>query len=309
MKHSDFSLIPIFTTIAEEKNFSKAAARLNISQAAVSQSVKKLRLLYQDPLFIRGKNGVSLTHLANDLYSQLATSVSAISATHPKHKSFNPKLSNKTFKIASLGALSHTLHVEVFRLIYEKAPNISVSIDPLPEIDLVNKLRHHEYDIVLNGDIGFHPELKSQILFEEKLCCIYRADHPRLNCNQIDKEKFLSEQHIVQSQIGNIDSFFSKNNIEATKILSKRNIAWQVNSLMDILPLIQESDYIALFPISIAKKYLRIANIKWASIDFMDSGVIANMYWHPCRSNDASHQWLRKQIELAGNKVAKYQSL
>ncbi len=309
MKHSDFSLIPIFTTIAEEKNFTKAAARLNISQAAVSQSVKKLRLMYKDPLFIRVKNGVSLSPLANELYPKLASSVSSIMETHPKHHGFNPRMSKKSFNIASLGALSHTLHVEIFRLINDKSPNVSVSIDPLTNVDLVNDLRHHEYDIILNGDTGFHPELKNQSLFEEKLCCIYRNDHPRLSCSKIDEKTFLSEQHIVQSQINNVGSFLSKNSIEIEKILSKRNIAWRVAGLMDILPIIQQSDYIALFPISIAKKYLSVANIRWANIDFMDSGVVTKMYWHPCRSSDSSHLWLRKQIELAGHRVANYQNI
>lgn len=43
MKHSDYSLIPTFVAIVEEKSYTKAAKRLGISQSAVSQGVTRLK--------------------------------------------------------------------------------------------------------------------------------------------------------------------------------------------------------------------------------------------------------------------------
>ena len=85
MKHSDYSLMPTFVAIYEEKNFTKAAKRLGISQSAVSQSVTRLREVFKDMLFIRGSHGITPTPLATDIYPTLASYVENIAHMLPEH--------------------------------------------------------------------------------------------------------------------------------------------------------------------------------------------------------------------------------
>lgn len=59
MMHSDYSLIPTFVAVVEEKNDTKAAKCLGISQSAVSQGVTRLKEVFKDALFIRGSHGSS----------------------------------------------------------------------------------------------------------------------------------------------------------------------------------------------------------------------------------------------------------
>lgn len=65
MKSTELNLIPIFVAIYEEQNLSKAAARMDISQPAVSKALAKLRDIYDEPLFHRTTSGVErqLSHL------------------------------------------------------------------------------------------------------------------------------------------------------------------------------------------------------------------------------------------------------
>ncbi|MFA0070589.1 LysR family transcriptional regulator, partial [Vibrio breoganii] len=105
MKHSDFNLIPIFVTVMEERNISKAAHRLNISQSAVSQSINRLKILFNDPLFFRESHGVSPSKLANSIYPQLSAAVHQIKLTAPPLSDFNAETSSRKFMISTVSVL------------------------------------------------------------------------------------------------------------------------------------------------------------------------------------------------------------
>ncbi|CAH1578134.1 Bacterial regulatory helix-turn-helix, lysR family protein [Vibrio owensii] len=302
MKHSDYSLIPTFVAIVEEKSYTKAAQRLGVSQSAVSQAVVRLREVFKDALFIRESHGVAPTAFAIDIYPTLATAVESIAYMLPEHSRFNPAECDKRFVISSLSVFSFTLLPELSALLNEKAPKANTRIEPLFTMDLTSLLRSQQCDLVIEAQTNLHPHLRSQILMSDKLTVVCREEHPRLQGNTISVEEYLNEKHVTLSQFDQQNGYLIGRGIKNEQILGKRQVAWQAGSIIEILPVVQRCDYLALMPQTLLEQYRDLYHLRELEAEFMKDPIDVAMYWHPSRTNDPSHQWLREQCLLAAEK-------
>ncbi|MGR5092474.1 LysR family transcriptional regulator [Vibrio maritimus] len=296
MKYSDFSLLPIFTTIFEEKNYTKASKRLNISQPAVSQSVEKLRVLFDDTLFVRVKNGVEPTQLAKDIYPELSELVCNIRCHIEKHKTFNPKVANRTFRIATSNLISDKILPNLIRTIDSCAPNLILEHHDLTSIETGDLLRRNTCDLVIDAKYLINHNFKSEVIDQETIVTICRAEHPRLKGRFVSKEAFLNEHHVELKRYHN-ETGFSLLLIESIcLLLRQRKINRVVDSFLSLISVVCNSDNIAILPLTIAKQYEHSHNIRILDTEIFEQDVEINMLWNPSQNSDPSHRWLRDTV-------------
>ncbi|MCL1094771.1 LysR family transcriptional regulator [Shewanella kaireitica] len=293
MKHSDYSLIPTFVAIFEEKNFTKAAKRLGITQSAVSQSVNRLRVIFEDTLFIRGSHGITPTPLAIDVYPTLASSVESIAYMLPVHKNFIPAECERRFGISALSVFGFTLLPELSTLMSSEAPLASVKIEPLLGRDMTNELRAQQCDLVIEVMTNQRSNLRSKVIMQDSLQLLCRTDHPRLTGDSITIDEFLNEKHVTHSQFDKNDAYLIGRGLQGEGILGQRNVAWQASSIMEMLPVIMRTDYIGLLPKTAVAQYTQIHNLKPLETPFLTDPIEVAMFWHSSRTNDPSHRWFR----------------
>jgi DNA-binding transcriptional LysR family regulator len=65
----------VFTVLAQERNVTRAAARLLLSQPAVSRALQRLRDMFHDDLLIRSSSGYEPTPNGQRLLHELETSL------------------------------------------------------------------------------------------------------------------------------------------------------------------------------------------------------------------------------------------
>ncbi|MGL1958283.1 MAG: LysR family transcriptional regulator [Colwellia sp.] len=302
MKHSDYSLIPTFVAIVEERSYTKAAKRLGISQSAVSQSVVRLQEIFKDMLFIRGSRGVEPTQFSLDIYPTLASAVENIAYMMPEYKKFSPVKCDKQFVISSLSAFGFTILPELSTLMSIDAPLTTIKVEPLYTHDFTNMLRSQHSDLVIEVDSKDHAHLCSKVIMEDTLSVMCRIDHPRLTSGIISIDEFLAEKHVTHSQLDQKGGYLSGRGLKEEGILSKRKIAWQASSTMEMLPVIERCDYIALLPQKLVDQYCNTFNLKQLKSEFLLDPIQVAMYWHSSRTSDPSHKWLRKQVISATQK-------
>lgn len=301
MKHSDFNLIPIFIAVMEERSISAAAHRLNISQSAASQSIHKLKILFDDPLFFRESHGVSPSKLAKSIYPQLADAVHQIRLTTPPLSNFNPETSSRNFMISAVSVIGLSLLPTVSKLIFNEAPNVTVKADSnLSNADMRSLLRN-QYDLSIDIDFGQYSGLKSQELLEEELCVLCSKDHPRLTTSTVSESQFLFEKHVVHTTSSQTKAYLHDKGLSYEKILGERDIVWSANSIVEMMSVIENSHHISLFPKRLLSKYLKDSNLKLIPCDFITESVKVAMFWHPARHNDAGHRWLREIVTKANH--------
>jgi DNA-binding transcriptional LysR family regulator len=85
LRSVDLNLLVVFVVLVRERSASRAAERLSLSQPAISQSLRKLRVLFKDKLFTRDRQGIVPTPLARELYGELVPSLEMLERTITKY--------------------------------------------------------------------------------------------------------------------------------------------------------------------------------------------------------------------------------
>lgn len=293
MKTTELNLIPIFVAIYEEQSLSKAAKRLSISQPAVSKSLKRLREVYDDPLFNRSNNGMEPTSFAMDIYPAFEAALVNFNSTLTSSRNFNPKASNKTFSIACISVVGFNWITTLLAHIREIAPNINLEVHPLFTQDYETDLRLQRYDLII--DIAPHSSsvLKHELLVKEEACVVYSMNHSRLQ-EQISEEAFFKEEHIALSRWQVRGSLLSNKHIDN---LETRKITHRMPSAVEMLSIIESSDNIGILPKSTVEYFQTLFKVKTAPLPFSHKHFDFCAIWHPSRTYDSAHKWLRQQLQ------------
>jgi len=295
MKSTELNLIPIFVAIYEEKNLSKAAIRMNISQPAVSKALKRLREIYDDALFHRNTTGVEPTVFASDIYPAMSAALKNFTSTLSASREFDPKTSNRIFSIAVVSTVNYSLIPKLVKQIRTSAPNISLEIHPQFTEDLESDLRLQRYDLVIDIAIRGRTILKSEVVYTEILKVVCSKDHPRIG-DSISLEQFLSEEHVAASRWHSRSSLL---NAEDIGELEARNIVIRAAGAFEMMPIIGSTEMIGMLPESTLDDLGDYYNLKSLDLPFNRQQHDLCSIWHPSRSNDSGHRWLRQQIQKA----------
>ncbi|HAT7737685.1 TPA: LysR family transcriptional regulator [Vibrio vulnificus] len=295
MKNTDLNLIPIFVAIFEEQNLSKAAARLDISQPAVSKALARLRDIYDEPLFHRSPSGVEPTSFAVDIYPAMLTAFKNFTSTLSASSEFEAKVSNRIFSIACVSVASYELMPQLLKQVRQHAPNISLEVHPLFTEDYESDLRLQRYDLIIDmAPRGWTP-LKVEPIFSERLMVVCCANHPRI-ADACSVAQFLAEEHVVVSRWHARKSLMSAEDIAD---LAQRKIVYRASGALEMLPVIHGSEYIGMLPESTINAFAGTYNIKAVSLPFEHDVYDLCAIWHPSRSSESAHQWLRNQLKAA----------
>ena len=81
LRNQDLNLLPIFDALMQEQQLSRAAERLCMSQPAVSNALKRLRISFRDDLFVRTRRGLKPTQRAVELHEAIAPVLESLSHT------------------------------------------------------------------------------------------------------------------------------------------------------------------------------------------------------------------------------------
>ncbi len=164
----DFVKLETFLTVARERSFSKASAKLGISQPAVTQQIKFIEKYLACKIIERKKNGIRLTNEGDELY-KIATKLEK--EIHASEKDIL-KIINKeiTFKLgASYTIGTHIIPGQCLNTIAKAINNdINLAID-VSEI-VVQKLKDRKLDVgliespVMDNDLIYREWLEDELV-------------------------------------------------------------------------------------------------------------------------------------------------
>ncbi len=300
MKSTELNLIPIFVAIYEEQNLSRAANRMDISQPAVSKALARLRDIYDEPLFHRTTSGVEPTTFAIDIYPAMAAALKNFTSTLSASRDFDPKTSGRVFSIACVSPASYEMMPRVMQLISQVAPGIALEVHPLFTEDYESDLRLQRHDVIIDMTPKGRTMLKHEVISREELVVVCRKDHPAID-DTIDMEQFLSLEHVVVSRWHARKSLLSS---EHYSDLEKRKIIYRAAGVVEMLPVIEGSDAIGMLPISSVHCFSEKYDVKTLPLPFELEDLDMCMIWHPSRTNEPSHKWLRAKIKAAAKDIS-----
>ncbi|WP_261818067.1 LysR family transcriptional regulator [Vibrio gallicus] len=144
----DLNLLVSLSVLLKEKNVSRAAETLYLSQPAMSRTLKRLRDVFDDPLFYRESAGLQPTDKAISLQEPLAEILMSVNKLIDSTK-FSPELCDQTFKISLPPLMSRQLSVPLVKQLMQTAPNASLLEYPAAK-DPEKLLKQREVDFSIH---------------------------------------------------------------------------------------------------------------------------------------------------------------
>jgi DNA-binding transcriptional LysR family regulator len=292
MRPHELKLLVIFDVIMTEKSITQAAKRLSMTQPAVSNAVSRMRVLWKDELLVPDGRRIQPTTYANNLWGQVRDSLHHINqAINPEE--FDAKSANRTFRIALPDIALDTLWLDLRKLFEKEATGLNLHAVPYTIARTKTILDAADVDLVIGQSNRSLDNICTEHLFDTSYVCVMRKEHP-LTKRHLTIEEFSSAEHLLVSLSGDISSPVDQ---ALQQLGLTRRIAFTVNSFSSAVPIIKESNLIAILPTDLIHKYLAGGElaITLPPLDIPHSSI--SMLWHKRQSADKGLLWLRKHIK------------
>jgi DNA-binding transcriptional LysR family regulator len=289
----DLNLLVVFEAIASHGSVTLAAEALGLSQPATSSALRRLRELFEDPLFV--KTGLEMKPTPRAL--QVAASVRQVLDTVRTEilpaTAFVPALAKRTFNLMTPDIGESSLLPTLLLKIESEAPGVDLRAVSLP--------RHAAADALARGPVelalGYYPDLHQggvfqQILFRNEHVCMVRRDHPHFGTSMTLAE-FLAADHAVVRPEGREHVFEQFLRQQGLRL----KIRLEVSHFMSLLPIVSESNLIAVVPFDLACVCERYGAVRLVELPLRPPAIDVHQYWHARFQKDPGHEWLRGLIK------------
>lgn len=290
----DLNLLKTFDAVIKSQSVNEAAEILHITAPAVSHALNRLREHYQDPLFVRKGRGIVPTNYALELHAEIQEPLSLLLNGANLREEFDPKTSQRTFRVSSHKDIDVMLVPHLTRYKQEHSPYITVKadIEHLNETARQEDLVRRKVDIVLATvpltDHGYSNEL----LFESELVVTASKSHPRIQ-DTLSAEDFSRELHVVW-QTERLNTLLLESLV--SEMLPNRKVAYATGSTITALALAEDTDWLCVSSRWHAEKYADAFGLNVFEVPFEAKKVPVYMTWHHSQRKDKGHQWLRNAI-------------
>lgn len=286
----DLNLLLALETLLVERNVTRAAARLNLSQPALSAQLRRLREIFGDPLFVAARRGVIPTQHALELQGPLREALKALRSVVTERVRFDPSTADFTVAIAASDYAQCALLDRVVEILRE-APKLRLSWKQLYVPELVGQMERGEVDLAVMTPDTAPKQLLTRPLFDERYVVIARRGHPVVE-GSIDIDQLCALTHVVVSPRGG--SFDGPTDAALRATGRQRRVSLSVASFLIVPELIARSDQIALVPERLVRETSRDLQILESPIDV--TGFSMGLVWHERSDAEPAQVWLRSRL-------------
>src|SRR5690349_12017548 len=173
----DLNLLVALDALLDERSVTRAARRVGLTQPGMSNTLRRLRALFDDPLLVRQGAVLVLTPRAELLVQPVREALALIHTALEEQPRFDPARDSRSFTVSCSDYSVLMLIRPLVRVLATEAP--AVAIEVLPRLlDPEASLSAGEVDLVIEPlEIMAHSALPSQLLFHDRwACCVWEGN-------------------------------------------------------------------------------------------------------------------------------------
>jgi DNA-binding transcriptional LysR family regulator len=288
----DLNLLPVFLTLMDERNVTRAAERLGMTQPALSNALNRLRETLRDPLFIRERYGMKPTQMAEELAPVVRAALSSLDEAIGGQQEFDPAVATRQFTLAPNSYVEFVLMPVIVARLRELAPGISLRLTPFGNDLIETGAVSGATEMVLGRIVDPPDNMVVQHLMDDGLACVVRKDHPEIG-DSLSQEQYERMRHVNvlppgRMRVGLFQALQQKG--------LKRDVAVSVTHFLAVPEMVAVSDYCATLPRLICQRLARDVRLKVLPAP-VDLGTFpVELAWHVRYRSDPAHRWLRSLI-------------
>ncbi|YCM46985.1 LysR family transcriptional regulator (plasmid) [Verrucomicrobiaceae bacterium 227] len=273
-----------FQALLREGNVSRVASQIGLTQQAVSDQLKKLREIFDDPLFVRKTNGLVPTPLARNLEDRVNIILRETEGLLAPDV-FDLKKARATYVIVATDYAQLIVLPWLLSMLRKEAPGVKVVVRDFDEDHLHDLMLTGRVDLAICLPDSTPPTYRKTSLFTEHHVCV-TSKKSRLPKRKLSLAELAAIPQIVAASSsanyrGSIETLFRDAGLSP-------NVAISAPCFTVIPSFLEQTDTIAFLPSRIVSNYsLKIIKHDDCQMDFI---VAAS--WHARSDNDPLHQWI-----------------
>ncbi|ORA31235.1 LysR family transcriptional regulator [Mycobacterium aquaticum] len=293
IERADLNLIPPLVALLEERQVSRAATRVGLSQPAMSRALHRLRRLLGDPLLIRDAAGYRLTARAEAIQTQLDVVLPALEALFAPDQ-FDPAGSSRPVTLAGTDYAVQAFGSAICREVMRQAPQAPVRFHSWRE-GVTDQIRNSTIDLGLYGG-QTTDEMHSEQLFVERFVCVVAADHPLAEAGGITLRDYQDARHVI---VDVHDGRQPDVDLPLAKLGVVRDPAVTVAYHAAASQFLPGTDLVATLPRQLTGALAPPDALVVLDAPDEIATMPYRMVWHPAFDDDRRHQWLRTLVRSA----------
>lgn len=294
-KGLDLNLLVALDALLADRSVSQAAARLHLTQSAMSGALGRLRETLKDDLLVQSGRRMILTPYAEELREHVRQILALVDGTLRSNPGFRPETSRRHFRIAASDFVNEVVMVPVQRLVHRLAPGVSLDLLPVISDEVFAQLRRGEIDLVVAPPEYCGPGNSQAGLFEDSWVCLAWAENATVGPS-MSREQYLAMDHVVLLPYGRSVAL-DEQYLRANGLQRQVKVTASVFTL--IPQLLVGTDRIATVPARLPEIHRHARLLKTSKLLFDMPPLTETMQWHPSRDRDMGLAWLRELLRAA----------
>jgi DNA-binding transcriptional LysR family regulator len=284
----DLNLLRVFDAVYRERNLTRAATTLSLSQSAISHAIGRLRFQLDDTLFVRAGFGVTPSPLAQRLAPVVQEMLAALSRALTQEKAFDPARDLRRVVIAMREEMEPQMLPALAMRLRQAAPTIEIASVRLDRNDLAAELAARRIDLAIDVARPAGVELLHAPLFEDRFCVV--ASRRR----RLDLPRYLEAEHVT------VSSRRSGPTMEEFLLRGRgvqRRVALRCQSYDAACRIVAESELLLTMPRNSTRLVERMEGLFVLPPPLELPAVEMHLYWHRQTDGDPAQRWLQQQLQ------------
>ena len=298
----DLNLLVYLDALLRERNVTQAANQLNLSQPAMSNGLRRLRDLFDDPLLVRTSEGMTPTERALELEPVVREVLSTIDRAVQPLSDFEPKEAQRVFRIMASDYAESTLLPTVLGQLRTLAPGLTLDIMTPSDVSFKD-VERGKVDMVINRFDSMPQSFHQIHLWDDSFSCVLSPENPVLKDFTLDN--YLKANHVWVSKTGmgvgvgvNPDDVQRLGWVDAAlnKLGKKRQIRVFTRHYQAAMTMAEQNDLIVTLPTRAAQLKANNPRVVIREPPMDIPPLELKMAWSPLLQHNPANRWLRKLI-------------
>ena len=306
----DLNLLRVFDQVMAERNLTRAARNLAMTQPAVSNAINRLRDAMGDKLVVRSGYGIEPTPRALALWPAIADALRQMESSLTPGD-FVASEASTTFVLGMADATSAELMPGLVEILERDAPGVTIRVLPLTTRDPRRLLDEGQFDLA----VGFFPVVLADLitqsqgggmapfdhqrLFAGEYVCVMRKGHPLAN-GPLTIKRYCAAHHLLVSFSGRSYGFVDES---LATLGRKRRVVATVNQFFTAGRVVASSDLLTVLPRHFVGLTGMAHEFVLRELPFDVSPVLIDSLWHRRQGHRSDHAWLRLAVAAASQKA------
>ncbi len=283
----DLNLLPVFEAIFRERNLTRVAEQLSISQSAVSHALGRMREQLGDPLFVRTAQGMAPTALAARIWPDIEEGLAQLRRAMARSRTFDPGRDVRRVVIAMHDEIEPILLPALFQSLQRSGPQVEIACVRLDRPMLQTDLLTGKIDLAIDvaqaaGDTVRHAEL-----FESPWVVVSAS------ADAIPAEAYCAASHIT---VSSRRSGLSVEDSELARRGLNRSITVRCQQYETAFALVAQGQHLLTLPENLSRDMAARSGVFAHPMPIPLPPVQLHLFWHLSRDSDPANQWLRELI-------------